>query len=425
MKFSFSSLLAALIVMTILAWSIDYGDLAGDRAQRVAEITRWGCISFSYALALISLIKNKKVARGLFFYTLLLLGAILPSVIDSKDHSQSVIAIVRLFSFAPIALLALGVREYARPRLFAASFGAMMLLVLGSLPLLNPSDALANVQTIVGGADRTRFSGLTTHPNNLAFFATCTYAFCLAVVFSQTRTFFTSWKSWFALTIGVLSGIACFATGSRTGMACVVAFPFVLAILAFPLREHGAAFVARRASTLLVTAVLVSAPLYMTVAGSGDSGGGAGDRSYDVSNHSRFVAWRASLDSFLHSPLTGVGVGAGVDLTGASEERLSYSHNVLLTWLRNSGLFAGVLAFATILLLAHRAATAVGAASRGGPGYVMTVSGALSVFAIIGFSAVDGALQGNYIFYFLLPLLYSLISRDVRKVAVDKRGLEG
>jgi len=196
-------------------------------------------------------------------------------------------------------------------------------------------------------------------------------------------------------------------------MACVLGFPFVLAALCYPLRNGGFASKVRRFAVLAIAAILISAPLYITIAGLGNNSGG--DRSYDVSNHDRLVAWQASLDAFNENPLTGVGVGVDVELTGASEDRLSYSHNVLLTWLKDSGLPAGVLAFATILLLARGAAVALESASRSQSDYVMTVSSALSLFAVIGFSAIDGALQGNYIFYFLPPLLYAFIAGKADK----------
>ncbi|WP_460727134.1 O-antigen ligase family protein [Lysobacter rhizosphaerae] len=419
MKTSFSAIFSVVVVTTILAWSIDYSHLVGDRVQRVAEITRWVCIFASYAMAIIALINGRKVSRGLFFYTLVMVGVILPSVISSKDQVQSLIAFTRLFSFAPVALLVMGASADGRSRLFIVTFAALLFLVLGSLPLLRVGDALMNLRTIAGDLDRTRFSGLTTHPNNLAFFATCVYALCLGVASSQARSCVAGWKFWTAVTVGVLASIACFATGSRTGMACVITFPFVLAVLAYRLRDKGFASRLRRSAVVVVTAVLIFAPLYVTIAGLGDDSGRG--RSYDMSNHSRFVAWRASLDAFRDNPLTGVGVGAGVDLTGAFEERLSYSHNVLLTWLRNSGLFAGLLALTTILVLASKAAAAIGSVARGQPGYVVTISSALSLLAIIGFSAVDGALQGNYIFYFLPPLLYAFIASEPGKVGRAQR----
>ncbi|HXE18017.1 MAG TPA: hypothetical protein VN629_00285, partial [Castellaniella sp.] len=92
MKMSSSAILAALIVTTILAWSIDYGDLLGAPAQRAAEITRWVCIFASYVMAFVALSNGKRIPRTLLLYVAVLTGTIFPSVISSKDQGDSLIA---------------------------------------------------------------------------------------------------------------------------------------------------------------------------------------------------------------------------------------------------------------------------------------------------------------------------------------------
>jgi O-antigen ligase len=322
----------------LLFWNVDFSVLFGALGASAVSVGRWIAIAVTFAAFLITMPKSPHVGRLLGLMTLLwFLG---PSIVFSEDQFRSVVEFTRIASLMMLFwFLAdhaeLRDRIYLLTGVFAAAVVAVSVL---HMPVA--MHHLAGGAAVMG---RVRDAGLTPHPNNFGFVANVGAAFALSLLLGTRR------PSALGFTIIVLtfaaSLLCLYASDSRTAwLNCVITLLLLFAwIWRSGRRPAPAPDLGVVARPLLFIGVILalSIPLILTVTGS-DGSQFASNSSYAESNAARMVLWRNAFEAFKAHPLSGVGLGLGLQETFNPFLKVfnqaPYAHNALLSMMYISGI---------------------------------------------------------------------------------------